>query len=82
MLILSGSVRNKISNKYDLTKKLISKMTDGKKLLHLARESIKTYFSNTIPNYSDLNQKQGVFVTLNKEFKRGQVNYHDNPKRT
>jgi len=26
MLILSGSVRNKISNKYDLTKKLISKM--------------------------------------------------------
>ena len=54
-------------------------LEEGKKLLRLARESIQSYFLKqdiNIEIYSMFNNKQGVFVTLNKNGKlRGCVGY-------
>jgi len=49
----------------------------GDKLLKLARDSLITYFSNTIPD-SDFSEKRGVFVTLHKDGQlRGCIGYPD-----
>jgi len=56
-------------------------LAEGEKLLELAKESVRTYFSNQEPNVDKIlrekySEKQGVFVTLHKQDKlRGCIGF-------
>ena len=62
-----------LNHSSSLSPRLSSKMLtqdQGRQLLELARESIKSYFSGKeidLKDYKKFNRKQGVFVTLNKD---------------